>query len=82
MGLRWLFDLVSESWWPNGHEFKSHHSHLFDKKKNQAQGNVCLYKFQAQKTFTWGGILENNINHILKHHLKLKLLGWDGSFTL
>jgi hypothetical protein len=26
---------------------------------------VDLCKFQAQKAFTWGGVLKNNINHIL-----------------
>jgi len=31
---------------------------------------MSLYKFQAQRTFTWeGGVLENNINHILRPHL-------------
>jgi len=34
-----------------------------------AQGNVGLYKFQDQKTFTWRGVLENNINHIMRPHL-------------
>jgi hypothetical protein len=28
-----------------------------------------LCKFQTQKTFTWEGVLENNINYILKFHL-------------
>jgi hypothetical protein len=30
-----------------------------------------MCKFQVQRVvFTWGGMLENNINHILKsHHL-------------
>jgi hypothetical protein len=23
--LRWFFDMVPESWWLSGHEFKSHH---------------------------------------------------------
>jgi len=59
--------MVSEPWWPSGHEFESHRSHLFD--KNQTQDNMDLCKFQAQKTFTWGGVLENNINHILESHL-------------
>jgi hypothetical protein len=59
--------MVSEPWWPSGHEFESHHPHLFD--KNQAQGKVDLCKFQAQRAFTWGGVLENNINHILGPHL-------------
>jgi len=35
----------------------------------QAQGNVSLCKFQAQRAFTWGGVLENNINHIFGLHL-------------
>jgi hypothetical protein len=35
---------------PSGHEFESHHPYLFD--KNQAQGNVGLCKFQAQRAFT------------------------------
>jgi len=65
--LRWFFDMVSEPWWPSGHEFESHHPHLFD--KNQAQGKVDLCKFQAQRAFTWGGVLENNINYILGPHL-------------
>jgi len=34
--------------------------------------------FKPKGLFTWGGVLENNINHILEPHLKLKLLGWDG----
>jgi len=59
--------MISESWWSNDHEFKSHHPYLFD--KNQAQDKISLYKFQAQKAFTWGGMLENNINHILEPHL-------------
>jgi hypothetical protein len=28
---------------------------------------VSLYKFQAQKTFTWEDVLKNNINHNLKN---------------
>jgi hypothetical protein len=60
--------MISESWWPSGHEFESHHPHLFD--KNQAQGNMDMCKFQAQIAFTWGGVLENNKNHILEPHLK------------
>jgi hypothetical protein len=28
---------------------------------------MCM--FQAQRAFTWGGILENNINYILEPHL-------------
>jgi hypothetical protein len=43
--------MISESWWPSGHEFESHHPHLFD--KNQAQGNMDKCKFQAQRAFTW-----------------------------
>jgi hypothetical protein len=23
--LRWFFDIVSETWWPSGHEFESHY---------------------------------------------------------
>ena len=62
--------MVSEPWWPSGHELESHHPHLFD--KNQAQGNVGLCKFQAQMTFTWGCVLKNNnINYILGPHLKV-----------
>jgi len=54
--------------WPSGHEFESHHSYLFD--KNQVQGNVVgLCKFQIQRAFTWGDVLENNINHIMGPHL-------------
>jgi hypothetical protein len=66
--LRWFFDIVSEAWWPNDHEFESHHPCLFDK-KNQAQDNISLCKFQAQRIFTWEGVLGNNINHILEPHL-------------
>ena len=55
--------MVSEPWWPSGHGFESHHPHLFD--KNQAHSNVGLCKFQTQMAFTWEGVLENNINHIL-----------------
>ena len=40
-----------------------------------------MCKFQAQRAFTWGGVLENNINLILEPHLKLKLLVWDDSLT-
>jgi hypothetical protein len=32
-------------------------------------GNVGLCKFQVQRAFTWGSVLENNINHILEPHL-------------
>jgi len=35
---------------PSSHEFESHNPHLFD--KNQAQDNMNLYKFQAQRAFT------------------------------
>jgi hypothetical protein len=59
--------MVSEPWWPSGHEFESHHPYLFD--KNKAQGNVDMCKFQAQRAFTRGNVLENNINHILRPHL-------------
>ena len=65
--------MVLEPWWLSGHEFESHHPHLFD--KNQAQGNVGLCKFQAQRAFTWGGVLENNnINYILGPHLKVSVI--------
>jgi hypothetical protein len=30
-GLNWFFDMVSELLWSSGHEFESHHPHLFDK---------------------------------------------------
>jgi hypothetical protein len=30
---------------------------------------MSLCKFQAQMAFTWGDVLENNINHILGPHL-------------
>ena len=56
--------MISEFYGSNGHEFESHHLILFDKK--QTQGNVGLYKFQPQKIFTLKGILENNINYIMK----------------
>jgi hypothetical protein len=59
--------MVSEPWWPSDYEFESHHLHLFD--KNQVQGNVGLCKFQVQGAFTWGSVLENNINHILGLYL-------------
>ena len=59
--------MVLEPWWLSGHEFESHYSYLFD--KNQAQNNISLCKFQAQKTFTWKDVLKNNINHILRYHL-------------
>ena len=29
------------------------------------------YKFQAQRVFIRGGILENNINHIIRLYLKI-----------
>ena len=45
---------------------------LFD--KNEAQRDVGLCKFQAQRAFTWECVLENNINHILGR--------WDDSLTL
>jgi hypothetical protein len=61
--------MVSESWWSSGHEFESHHPHLFD--KNQAQGKMDLYKFQTQMTFIWESVLENNINYILGPHLRI-----------
>jgi len=32
---------------------------------------MSMYKFQTQNTFTWEYVLENNINHILKFHLKI-----------
>jgi len=28
-----------------------------------------MCKFQVQRAFTWGGVLENNINHILEPYL-------------
>jgi hypothetical protein len=28
-----------------------------------------MCKFQAQRAFIWGGMLENNINHIMRPHL-------------
>ena len=28
-----------------------------------------MCKFQAQKTFTWEDVLENNINHTLESHV-------------
>jgi hypothetical protein len=59
--------MILESWWLSGHEFESHHPHLFD--KNQVQSNADMCKFQAQRTFTWGVVVENNINHILGPHL-------------
>jgi len=59
--------MVSEPWWLSGHEFESHHPYLFD--KNQTQDNMDMCMFQAQRAFTWGGVLENNINHILESHL-------------
>jgi hypothetical protein len=66
--------MVSKSWWLSGHEFESHHPYLFH--KNQAQGNVGICKFQAQRAFTWGGVLENNnINYILGPHLKVSATG-------
>jgi hypothetical protein len=61
--------MVSEPWSPSGHEFESHHLYLFD--KNQAQDNMSLCKFQIQIAFTWGGVLKNNINHILESYLKI-----------
>jgi hypothetical protein len=53
--------------WLNSHEFEFHYPYLFD--KHQAQGNVNLYKFPAQRAFIWGGVLENNINYTLEPHL-------------
>jgi len=76
--LRWFFNMISEPWWLSDHEFESHHLYLFD--KNQVQGNVSLSRFQAQRT--WGGVLENNINHhILGLHLNIKLLGLNDFLT-
>jgi hypothetical protein len=63
-----VLDMISESWWLSGLEFDSHYPYLFD--KNQAQGNISLRKFQAQRIFTWGDVLENNINYILRSHLR------------
>ena len=59
--------MVSELSWLSGHKFKSHHHNLFD--KNQAQINMSMRNFQAQRAFTWGDLLESNINHILEPHL-------------
>jgi len=28
-----------------------------------------MCNFQAQRAFTWGDVLENNINHIMGSHL-------------
>ena len=58
---------MSESWWSSSHEFESHHPYLFD--KNKAQDNVELCKLQVQKAFTGWGVLENNINYILKPYI-------------
>ena len=46
---------------------------LFD--KNQAQGDMGLCKFQAQRVFTWGGVLEYNIIIFWSLTYKLELLG-------
>ena len=59
----------SEPWWPSDHEFEFHNPYLFD--KNETQGNVSMWKFQAQRAFVWEGILENNINHILRLYVKV-----------
>jgi hypothetical protein len=59
--------MVSEPWWSSGYEFESHYLYLFY--KNLAQDDMNLCKFQDQMTFTWGGMLENNINNILGPHL-------------
>jgi len=41
--------------------------------------NLC--KFQAQKAFTWGGVLENNINYILEPYLNWDdYLIWDFNY--
>jgi hypothetical protein len=31
IGLRWFVVMVSEPWWPSGHEFESYYPYLFDK---------------------------------------------------
>jgi hypothetical protein len=36
---------------------------------------MSLYKFQAQRAFTWEGMLENNINHIMRSHLTFSTFG-------
>jgi len=59
--------MVSEFWWLSDHEFEYHNLYLFD--KNQTQDSEGLRKFQVQKIFTWGSVLEDNINHILKSNL-------------
>jgi len=41
-----------------------------------------LCKFQSQKTFTWKGVLENNINHILESHLKIWIFELNWFFDL
>jgi hypothetical protein len=66
-----LFNIILEPWWLWDQDLESHYPHLFD--KNQAQGNMSLYRFQDQMTFTWEDVLENNINYILESHLKFKL---------
>ena len=38
--------------------------------------NLC--KFQGQRAFTWGGMLKNNIDHILEPHLT----ACDGPLTI
>jgi hypothetical protein len=61
--------MISETWWPSGHEFESHHLYLFD--KNQSQDNTGLCKSQVQMIFTWKDVLKNNINHILEPYLRI-----------
>jgi hypothetical protein len=36
--------VVSEPWWPSGHEFKSHHLYLFDKNKTCGSAQVSSPK--------------------------------------
>jgi hypothetical protein len=60
--------MVSESWWPSSYEFESHHPHLFDKKNKHNIMWVCA-SFKSKEFSLEGGILNNNINYILKPHL-------------
>ena len=40
-----------------------------------------MYKFEDRKTFILESILKNNINYILKSHLKLKFFDWINYLT-
>jgi hypothetical protein len=40
-----------------------------------------MYKFEDRKTFILENILKNNINYILKSHLKLKFFDWINYLT-